>query len=306
MNKREWLERTKSIGGSDCAAILGKNPYKSAYDVWLEKTGKISYDDAHFENQATLTGKRLEPALIDFAESETGLAFLRNMREVSDEYPFLSAQFDGLTDCKKYGCEAKTSGIGSRGFPGDWGDPEEDETDIPEAYLLQCYHQLIIVPTIQYIVVPALIAGRGMILFRVHRNDEIQQAILEAEYKFWRDHVMTDTPPDTSGPSIDYAKKMPRFDGKIATIDSELVDSWREAAELRKAAQKQEDALKARVIGALGDADRAIAGDAGVTYKGAVTRRIDTKMLKERHPEIAEEVTRESVTRRLIYKSKGL
>jgi len=52
MDKAQWESRTKSIGGSDCAAILGKSPYKSAYDVWLEKTGKISYEDAQFENSS--------------------------------------------------------------------------------------------------------------------------------------------------------------------------------------------------------------------------------------------------------------
>ncbi len=34
--------RAKSLGGSDVAAILGLSPYRTAVDVWMEKTGKES------------------------------------------------------------------------------------------------------------------------------------------------------------------------------------------------------------------------------------------------------------------------
>lgn len=34
----EWVaQRRHGIGGSDVAAILGVNPYKTPYHVWLEK-----------------------------------------------------------------------------------------------------------------------------------------------------------------------------------------------------------------------------------------------------------------------------
>jgi predicted phage-related endonuclease len=42
MPREEWLVlRRKGIGGSDVSAILGINPWKTAMDVWLEKTGEI-------------------------------------------------------------------------------------------------------------------------------------------------------------------------------------------------------------------------------------------------------------------------
>lgn len=34
----KWLEaRALGIGGSDAAVIMGMNPYKSPYQLWLEK-----------------------------------------------------------------------------------------------------------------------------------------------------------------------------------------------------------------------------------------------------------------------------
>lgn len=39
-NREEWLkERTQGIGGSDAGCIVGANPWKSARQLWREKTG---------------------------------------------------------------------------------------------------------------------------------------------------------------------------------------------------------------------------------------------------------------------------
>ena len=37
----EWIELRKAyIGGSEAGSIIGMNPYKSAYTLWAEKTGR--------------------------------------------------------------------------------------------------------------------------------------------------------------------------------------------------------------------------------------------------------------------------
>ena len=57
-NREEWKAlRHQYIGGSDAASVVGLNPYKSAFSLWAEKTGKI----APFEgNLATDVGTFLE------------------------------------------------------------------------------------------------------------------------------------------------------------------------------------------------------------------------------------------------------
>lgn len=38
---KKWLKtRDKGIGGSDAAVIMGLNPYKSPYQLWLERPGR--------------------------------------------------------------------------------------------------------------------------------------------------------------------------------------------------------------------------------------------------------------------------
>ncbi len=42
--REEWLAtRKQGIGGSDAAAAVGLNPYKSQLELWLEKTGRDAY-----------------------------------------------------------------------------------------------------------------------------------------------------------------------------------------------------------------------------------------------------------------------
>ena len=61
--REEWLsKRNIGIGASESAAILGLSPWKTANDLWLEKTGnrmpKDLSDDPYIQK-----GVRLEPAL---------------------------------------------------------------------------------------------------------------------------------------------------------------------------------------------------------------------------------------------------
>lgn len=41
LSRVDWLSvRKTGIGGSDAAAAVGLNPYKSQLELWLEKTGR--------------------------------------------------------------------------------------------------------------------------------------------------------------------------------------------------------------------------------------------------------------------------
>ena len=42
-NRSKWLKMRKAgIGGSEAAAIVGLNPWKSAFQLWMEKTGRLN------------------------------------------------------------------------------------------------------------------------------------------------------------------------------------------------------------------------------------------------------------------------
>ncbi|MBR3325845.1 MAG: YqaJ viral recombinase family protein, partial [Atopobiaceae bacterium] len=94
----EWLGfRTKGVGGSDVAAIMGISAYRSPVEVWMEKTGRKQPADLS-DKEAVEWGNRLESIIRNkFAEmhpefivSESGVTF------VSRKRPWAHANLDGM------------------------------------------------------------------------------------------------------------------------------------------------------------------------------------------------------------------
>lgn len=44
-DRDDWLRNRKRIGGSDAAAVIGRNPYKTNIELWQEKTGRVEAED---------------------------------------------------------------------------------------------------------------------------------------------------------------------------------------------------------------------------------------------------------------------
>ena len=71
-DRNKWLAvRNQGIGGSDAGTILGLNPYKKPYELWLEKTGAKEPEDIS-EKEAVKAGVYLEPVIAQWYTDETG------------------------------------------------------------------------------------------------------------------------------------------------------------------------------------------------------------------------------------------
>ena len=113
-----WLKsRTLGIGGSDAAAILGLNPYKSNVELFEEKTGKRMPEDIS-DKPYVKYGTEAEPLIrrlfsLDYPEYKVLYHENRILRSV--EHPFMQASLDGeLTDQEgRCSCRKKRN-FGSR------------------------------------------------------------------------------------------------------------------------------------------------------------------------------------------------
>lgn len=75
MPRDAWLqERTKGIGGSDVATVLGLNPYKTPLSLWEEKTGKAEGSPA---GEAAYWGTTLEDVVAKEFSKRTGMKIQR-------------------------------------------------------------------------------------------------------------------------------------------------------------------------------------------------------------------------------------
>ena len=133
LSKEDWLRYRKcGITGTDAGAILGLNPYRSAFQVYHDK---ISDTFENIDNEAMRQGRDLEDYVAQRFTEATGLKVRRaNAIYQSEEHPLLLADFDRLIVGQKAGLECKTVSP----FSADkWADGK-----IPAHYMAQVNHYL--------------------------------------------------------------------------------------------------------------------------------------------------------------------
>ncbi len=139
-----WLEaRSHYIGGSDAAAVLGLNPYKSNLELWQEKTGLMVPEDIS-EKPYVKYGHAAESYLrelfaLDFPEYE--VAYTENNIWLNDAVPFAHASLDGwLMDQggRRGILEIKTTNILRSMQKETW------DRRIPDNYYVQVLHYLMV------------------------------------------------------------------------------------------------------------------------------------------------------------------
>jgi len=282
MDGPQWLEeRRKLIGGSDVAAIMGMNPWKTAYRVYQEKRKEVEDWQG---NEATDWGKRLEPALRQWYSDVSGRPVrLPDKIIVSGKYPFMGASLDGYTDDGRI-VEIKTARNG-RG----WGNPGTNE--IPDCYVLQVQHYMI-VTGFEVTDIPVSIAGGPPELYEVPADRELQEMIIEVCANFWR-RVQEGNPPDP----VTYADAVARYgksnaEGSVIASEGALagVAELKHLIAQRKELEAVEEDVKGRIIRFLGDTADTLVDSAGntlVTYKLANGRKsFDAKAFEKDHPNL--------------------
>ena len=136
LSREEWLKwRKNGIGGSDVSALLGISKWKSALELWLDKTGQA--EDLEADNEAMEWGRIMEPVIRSHFQSVTGKKVVEVKAIMQHtEYPFMLADIDGLTEDDQGNpavLEIKTASEYKR---------SEWEEDIPTYYQTQIQHYL--------------------------------------------------------------------------------------------------------------------------------------------------------------------
>lgn len=249
LSPRHASIREHRIGSSDTSAILGLNPWQTAYDVWLRLTDRLT--DGDITGDQLEIGRMMEAPLIDWAAGKEGVRVLKNQLRVHAELP-MSAQHDALIVGEPRGVEAKTSGKSSQ-----WGEPGTDQ--VPDVYAVQAHHQMIVSGLSEIVMPVAIFAGpyRKLELYRLGLNPDLRDLIIERILAFWR-LVETDTPPESSVPSPDVFRRVIRKTGKRVTMPAEsaaAAKAYQQAKENEAAATAAKKAALAALQAGLVDAD---------------------------------------------------
>ena len=186
--KQEWLrERKNYLGGTDLGAIAGLNPYRTALDVYLDKTS----DDIRCETSPAMRwGNLLEEAVAKAYSEDTGQTI--EIEPITIYHPsmkFLGANIDRWVGDKEYVLECKTAGF-TRGK--EWG--EEGTDQIPESYLVQVayYAAICAVPKVD---IAVLIGGQDFRIYTYERTKELEDKLIKIACNFWDNHIEKRIPP---------------------------------------------------------------------------------------------------------------
>ncbi len=172
--------RETFLGGSDAAAALGIDPYRSPVALWLEKLGR---GDGFAGNNATDWGHRLEPVIADwYADTHPDVDVIdpggRTWRHPVRAWQACTP--DRLAvhpDRDGFGVvQIKTAGwrVG-----GEW-----DTGDAPDHYRAQLLHEIDVCGA-SWGQLVCLVAGRDPYVVDQDRDDDLIGGLISAEARFW-------------------------------------------------------------------------------------------------------------------------
>jgi putative phage-type endonuclease len=305
MTEEDWQEyrkNQKGIGGSDASIILGLNPYKSAFTLWLEKTGQI--EPPKIDNEYVTWGNLLEPVIRNKFRDETGFEVYENHFVLQhDEHDFMVANLDGEVIDPQFGglrgvLEIKTT---SERNKKDW------EQGCPDHYMIQIQHYLA-VTGYTYAYVVCLIGGHHFKYFLINRDDYVIDRIISAEMDF-QEKVENNIMPVITGHEEDsnyLANKFPNDNGEEIYLTSEQEKkalTYLSVQEEAKALQAQIDAIKNQLKLEAGEAKLFIGDKVKISMPTIKKVAFDSKKFALDHPDLYEKYkTKESIYRNFLVK----
>lgn len=278
---KEWhQERMSGIGASECAAALGLSKWKTPLDVYL---AKITPDTPRPDTPATRRGRMMEDVVLNYYEEDVAPVERSLPRVVSKEHPFMFASLDARRKDDLRPVEAKTVGI--HGLPL-WGEPGTDE--VPEDYLFQVMHQMIVVRAM-VCDLAALKADDNFHVYTIEHDPELAGLIVEGLAEFWRRVENREPPEPTCVEDVEKLYRRSKAEGiEASPAIIQALDELRQVKNAMKPLTAQEKRLKDEIKMYLAEKDTLlVGGEAVVTWKTSKdSTRFDANALKREQPDI--------------------
>ena len=279
--------RRKGITATDVSALVGLSPYKSALEVYADKTGQSKPIE---ENEAMRWGNVLEPIIAQRYADENEIAIWQPQKTVEKEdTAWMLCTPDALTKtlcvhaqpelCGQntafvvtgdgYGVEVKTAGSAQQ--VARWGKAGDD---VPEEYIIQCQWSMVVCG-VQRWDMAVLLAGYHGFEYRqytLERNDKLIGILKDRAWAFLQD-VRAGIKPKPDG-SQSARRAFDALYPEDNSTDMPPTDEMRDlAVELKAAdkdlkdAQHEREALQQQFKSLLGEAQGVRDFGCKVTWK---------------------------------------
>lgn len=302
LTPEQLAARRHGLGGSEVATILGLNPYKTDYELWLEKTGRREPEDISMKF-AIRRGNDMEDLVAKWFCEDTGMTAHRvNKTLTNPDFPYLVGHIDRRIVGVKEGLECKTSNWRMAAKFG-----EEGSDEVPANYLIQCMHYMIVTGWRVWHLAAEL--GGDFKIYRIEYDAALANHLAKTADEWWQKHIIADEAPEPkSAHDLDLAYPM-SDDGIVIDATPEVVvihQQLRQAMAAKKEAETLEKALKNQIKSVMGDAATlSYNGRKIATWKSQTRKSFDGKSFSAAYPDLFEQYTKTSEFRVLRVNSSG-
>lgn len=313
MDRAEWLAvRKQGLGGSDAAAAVGLNPYQSALELWMMKTGRDGLlpspnpDDIH---SPLYWGTLLEPKVAEAYAKVSGNKVRRvnavlQHPDADKAWMLANLDYSVVGNSEVQILECKTAGRNGARL---WDD------GVPEYIQCQVQHQLAVTGK-RAADVAVLICGQELQIHRIERDEAVIDRLIHLERAFWQ-RVLNDIPPKADGSdSADQALRTlyPQDNGETLDLrwDTDLNDHFQELLELRDRLTElsnREALLKQNIQQRMGESTQARFTDGKVSWKRSKDGiGLDTAALLKDQPKLLQQYAKlRPGSRRFVINAKS-
>jgi putative phage-type endonuclease len=278
--------RRSFLGGSDAAAALGLDPYRSPVELWLDKLGRGEPFDG---NQATEWGNRLESAIAGWVEDHHPSWTIVDPMGATWRHPERAWQactpdrFVHDPDRGWGNLQIKTAG---RHTAEVWRDG-----DAPDQYRVQVAHEMAVLG-LAWSALVCLVEGREPHVVIQDRDLDLEAWLVDGETRFWS-HVTEGSEPPLLGHPAE-ASDLARVWVPVADAAVDLSPEAADALALYRASKAEIDRIekhasrsRAIVEAEMGEATLALVDGQRVASWSARTE-LDLDRLRKENPALFE------------------
>lgn len=275
ITESQRAQRKGYIGSSDVGAICGLSQFANAYDIWLDKTGRLNGDKS---SVAADLGTDMEIAILNMFDRRMNRTTERNIFFSREEGFPACANLDGalfdpgtlvdvengdVRDGTLYVRDIPTGKINavveakSTSMQDEWGDRTGD---VPLRVICQTQWQMWVADApLAY--VPVLFPDFRRFrleVYRVERNDELIEELVHRARIFWTQNVLKDVPPDSVIPHLETLKRVGREPQSTVALGdeaAEILQALETAKAQRKAVEQAVEQHQAELLALLCDAE---------------------------------------------------
>jgi putative phage-type endonuclease len=300
ITEAQRAERTKYIGGSDAAGVLGLSRWKTPLEVWALKTGQIPDPEVRNELAVEL-GNELEEVCARLFTKRTGKKVQRVNETVYDkEHPFLAANLDRRIVGEDAVLEIKTAGA--------WAAKQWEGEEVPQEVVIQVLHQLMVTGKSKGYACCLIGGNLDFHIKPVFRDDALIKQMREKEIHFWKTFVEPNVMPTiiTKNDGDILNQLFPAGPDETPLELGDEANRWLDMIEGYKADAKALEALQDQaeneVKALLKDKQFAVTDRWKVSWRESLVRRIDTARMKKESPATYMEWSVEKPERKFVPK----